>query len=88
MQNGYPKTDIVNLVVRSLDCNSKEAKKMAIGQKRSELWFKQNCVDLRNRNDERPVIHVGDSYQYFNITKQAIFKDIIFDGINSFGHMK
>ena len=84
MQNGYPKTDIVNLEVRSLDCDSTQAKWVSQEQNKSQSWFDENCVDLKAAKDERPVIYVSDSYQYFNVTKQATFKDVIFDGINSF----
>lgn len=35
-------------------------------------------------DDRRPVIHVNSPAFYFNITKSAIFQDVIFDGINAF----
>ena len=45
----------------------------------------ENCINTNSKKDERPVIHVSSSRQYFNITKSGEFKDVIFDGINSFG---
>ena len=47
MQNGYPITDIVNLEIRSLDCNSLKALQIATTQLRSNNWFYNNCVDLK-----------------------------------------
>ena len=32
--------------------------------------------------DQRPVVHVNSNEYFFNITNQAEFKDVIFDGIN------
>jgi len=35
-------------------------------------------------NDDRAVINVNSAGFYFNITNTATFKNVIFDGINSF----
>jgi hypothetical protein len=50
--------------------------------------FYEKCINLRTNNDNRPKIHVTDSSIYFNITKTALFKDIIFDGIHSFANLE
>jgi hypothetical protein len=54
-------------------------------------WFYSHCVpksgSLNQEIDYRPVIYVNGPQFYFNITKSAIFQDVIFDGINAFGEI-
>ena len=87
MKASYPKTDNVNLVVRALACDSPEGR--ALDRARlDKRWFYTNCVKQQNKtHDERPVIHVNGPDFYFNITKSAVFEDVIFDGINAFGEV-
>ena len=78
----YPKTDNVKLVVRALRCDSQEAS--SIKEAKSDMtWFKNNCVA---NDSERPIVSVNAPNFYFNITKEAIFEDVIFDAINTFSH--
>ena len=88
MHARYPKTDNVNLVIRSYSCDSIEAK--STDQAKFDLaWFYSKCSDLKNtQTDERAVVYVNGPEFYFNITKQALFKDIIFDGINAFSQYR
>jgi hypothetical protein len=41
MQNGYPRTDNVNLIVRSLTCETKIKPETFVGGERS---FKEACI--------------------------------------------
>ena len=75
MQNGYPRTDNVNLVVKALKCDEVLPLETFVGNTTSDL--KVGCVGAK----EKPVIHVSDNSQYFNITKSAVFQDVIFDGL-------
>ena len=87
MKASYPKTDNVNLAVRALACDSPEGR--ALDRARlDKRWFYTNCVKPQNKtHDERPVINVNGPDFYFNITKSAIFENVIFDGINAFGEI-
>jgi len=38
--------------------------------------------------DERPIVYVTSPSFFFNITKSAVFKDVIFDGINAFAYIQ
>ena len=78
----HPKTDNVKLVVRALRCDSKEASSIKEA-KNDKAWFKSNCVA---NDSERPIVYVNAPNFYFNITKEAIFEDVIFDAVNTFGH--
>jgi len=84
LQQAYPKTDNINLVIRSLMCDSHEAQNLdkAIFDPR---WFYSVCSTITPEHDHRAVIYVNIPEYYFNITKSSVFKDVIFDGINQFG---
>ena len=90
MKKSYPKTDNVNIAVRGLACDSEEAGRLdrSIFDKK---WFYSVCVDVDGEHrdgeegqDKRPVVYVNSPNVYFNITKSALFQDVIFDGINAF----
>ena len=86
MQHGYPKTDNVNLVVRALSCDSPSALKIKRLRDDPKMFY-EKCINLVTNNGDRPKIHVSDSSTYLNITKSALIKDIIFDGIHQFTHL-
>lgn len=89
MTGSYPKTDNVNLEFRSYSCQSIAAKKT--DKALFDLaWFYSVCTDLSStaKTDERAVVHVNAPEFYFNITKSAVFQDVIFDGINAFSQIE
>ena len=88
LQNSFPKTDNINLVIKSLKCDSVEAK--STEKARFDLaWFYSVCANVGGTSgkDERAVINVNSNSFYFNVTKSLTISDVKFDGINSFSHM-
>ena len=92
-----PITDNVKVTIRSLDCKDDTARRKV--KRVYEELFLANCVnhddDIVNSTqppdkivDERPVIHVNQNHIHFNITKEAVFENLIFDGINQFSIIK
>lgn len=94
MKTSYPPTDTVNLHIRALRCDSIEAQETPRASY-DRRWFYSQCVpktesptaDGGTSVDHRPVIYVNGAEFYFNITKSAIFEDVIFDGVNAFGEV-
>ena len=81
----YPLTDNVNLAIRSYKCDSTAAKNTS--RAREDLaWFYSVCSNLgpEAMSDERAVVHVNSAAFFFNITRSAVFEDLVFDGINAF----
>jgi hypothetical protein len=91
MKVQYPQTDTVNLVVTALSCDSIEAQTVARSSDhllaKGPSWFGTACVSLNATEDQRPIIHVNSPAFYFNITKYAVFQDLVFDGINAFAEL-
>jgi hypothetical protein len=91
MKAQYPQTDTVNLVITALSCDSTEAQAISKSSKhliaKGPAWFETACVSLNATEDQRPVIHVNSPAFYFNITKYAVFQDLVFDGINAFAQI-
>lgn len=85
----YPKADNINIHVRALRCDSEEAKK--VDQAANNLdWFNNACsndgkVDVV---DTRPVLHLNHPTFNFNITRSAVFQDVIIDGLNAFASLE
>ena len=86
-----PQTDNVRLIIRSLRCDiAGTLSDIEFGRIVEQLGgltdFGDFCIDATNE-DELPVIYVNSNNYYFNITKSAEFKDLIFDGINQFAYI-
>jgi len=86
-----PQTDNVRLIIRSLRCDIAETLSdiefgRVVDQLGGDTEFGRRCIDATNE-DELPVIYVNSNNYYFNITKSAEFKDLIFDGINQFAYI-
>ena len=77
--------DNVNLSIKAFNCDSNEARelKKVIFDR---IWFSNLCVD--KEKDNRPVVYLNSPDFYFNITKSLVVEDVIFDGINAFGHIR
>jgi hypothetical protein len=78
----------VNIVVRSLRCDSVEAKRT--DRARVELaWFYRVCANIGGTpfKDERAVVYVNSPNFYFNITRSLHVEDVKFDGINGFSRL-
>jgi len=87
MQASYPKTDNVKLTIRSLRCDSIEAK--STNRARFDLaWFYTVCSNIGGLppKDERAVVHLNSQNFYFNVTNFLTIEDVKFDGINGFSH--
>lgn len=92
MRFSYPKTDNVNLQIKTMKCDSVEAK--GVGKARTDLaWFYSVCATIKKKSDpwnpretteidERPIMFVNSNKFYFNVTKSLYIEDVIFDGIN------
>ena len=84
----YPKTDNVNLVIKTVLCND-AASERAVAE---ESEYLSKCATVATgrdpwaavgtATDQRPVIHVNGPNFYFNVTKSLVVENVIFDGIN------
>jgi hypothetical protein len=82
----YPKTDNVNLVIKTILCNDL-ASERAVAEPST---YQSKCATVATerdpwaaeQTDERPVVHVNGPNFYFNVTKSLVVENIIFDGIN------
>lgn len=82
-----PLTDNVNLIIKPMSCDDLNAKRTKDATANIN-WFQGNCVDMKNGKDQRPIVYVNDASFYFNITKSAVFENLIFDGINAFAKIE
>ena len=63
-----------------MKCDSLEAQSLS-RSKQDYNWFLNKCV---TSEEMKPVVYVNGANFYFNITKSAVFENIVFDGINQF----
>lgn len=68
----HPKTDNVNLAIKTYNCEAAEAKNTV--EARYDLsWFYNKCSKVKTDPTSRAVIHVNSNEFMFNITKMALF---------------
>jgi len=79
LKPAYLKADNINLTVKPLDCSLDNA----VVQAEPEL-FGSNCVDFEALSMVKPVVMVNSAFVNFNVTREAVFEDIEFDGNDNF----
>ena len=80
----YPKTDNVNLVIKTVLCNDPDSQRAIADYS----VYVTTCADLSATVDQRPVVYVNAPGFYFNVTKSLVVENVVFDGINQFAAMK
>ena len=83
MQFLYPKTDNVNLAIKTVLCNDPDSQR-AVGD---DAVYRSACADLAAAVDQRPVVYVNAPGFYFNVTKSLVVENVVFDGVNQFAAM-
>ena len=71
----YSRSDNVILTVKPMDCAESES----IDQADLEVYNKY-CVDFTKTEPEKPRVLVNSAFVNFNITNEATFEDINFEG--------